>query len=198
MSIGSNIKKYRKLKGLTQEELANKIMMSKVAIQKYETGKREPRNLTISDIAKALDISVVDLYREEKELTVEDVVQAKEIETLDENTDLIKIIKKYKEETGITYVKLAENIGIAKSTLEDIVYGIRPGKNSTRQVIYDYIMKNNYENKILNLYRKRINVNRILAIHKTMHRLLGLIYIVELTNKNDDIIYEVLLEREIS
>lgn len=198
MTIGSNIKKYRKLKGLTQEELANKIMMSKVAIQKYETGKREPRNLTVSDIAKALDISVVDLYREENKVTLKDIIQAKEIESLDENTDLIKIIKKYKEETGITYVKLAENIGIAKSTLEDIVYGIRPGKDSTRQAIYDYIMKNNYENKIINLYRKRINVNRILAIHKTMHRLLGLIYIVELIDKNNNIIYEVLLEREIS
>ena len=196
MSLGDNIKKYRKLKGLTQEELANKIMMSKVAIQKYETGKREPRNLTVSDIAKALDISVVDLYREDKE-SIEDIIQAKEIELMDSRTNLAKIIKDYKEELGISYVKLAEKIGVAKSTLEDIAYGIRPGKDSTREKIYNYIMKNNYENKIVNLYRKRINVNKILAIHKTIHRLLGIIYIVELTDKNDNIIYEVLLEREV-
>lgn len=196
MSLGDNIKKYRKLKGLTQEELANKIMMSKVAIQKYETGKREPRNLTVSDIAKALDISVVDLYREDKE-SIEDIIQAKEIELMDSRTNLAKIIKDYKEELGISYVKLAEKIGVAKSTLEDIAYGVRPGKDSTREKIYNYIMKNNYENKIVNLYRKRINVNKILAIHKTIHRLLGIIYIVELTDKNDNIIYEVLLEREV-
>ena len=196
MSLGDNIKKYRKLKGLTQEELANKIMMSKVAIQKYETGKREPRNLTVSDIAKALDISVVDLYREDKE-SIEYIIQAKEIEPMDSRTNLAKIIKDYKEELGISYVKLAKKIGVAKSTLEDIAYGIRPGKDSTREKIYNYIMKNNYENKIVNLYRKRINVNKILAIHKTIHRLLGIIYIVELTDKNDNIIYEVLLEREV-
>ena len=196
MSLGDNIKKYRKLKGLTQEELANKIMMSKVAIQKYETGKREPRNLTVSDIAKALDISVVDLYREDKE-SIEYIIQAKEIEPMDSRTNLAKIIKDYKEELGISYVKFAKIIVVAKSTLEDIAYGIRPGKDSTREKIYNYIMKNNYENKIVNLYRKRINVNKILAIHKTIHRLLGIIYIVELTDKNDNIIYEVLLEREV-
>lgn len=39
MTIGDRIKYYRKMAGLTQEELALKIGTQKQAINKYETGK---------------------------------------------------------------------------------------------------------------------------------------------------------------
>lgn len=198
MSVGSNIRRIRKIKGFTQKELASKIDMSIVAIQKYETGKREPKNIIVSNIAKALNVSVLDLYKEEVE-SIEDTVQAKEIELMNSNTNLVKMIKDYKEKLGISYPKLAEKIGVAKSTLEDIAYGIRPGKDSTREKIYNYITTNDYNNRILNLYRdnKRKDIKRIIAIHKTMHRLLGLVYVIELIDKDDNLIYEVLLEREV-
>lgn len=198
MSIGSNIKRYRKIKGLTQEQLANKIGMSKVAIQKYETEKREPKNIIVSDIAKALNVSVVDLYKEDVE-SIEDIVQAKEIEQIDVNTDLAKIIRNYRDKSGISYTRLADKIGVSKKTIEDIVYGIRPGKDSTREKIYNYIVTNDYRNRIVNLYSKerRDDIKRIVAIHKTVHRLLGLLYVVELIDKKDNVLYEVLLEREV-
>lgn len=194
MSIGSNIKRYRKLKGLTQEQLAIKVGLSKVAIQKYETNKREPKNIIVSKIAEVLNVSTIDLY---KDKSIEDVVQAKEIIPIDNHTDLVKIIKDYKYGLGISYKTLAERIGISSSTLEDIVYGIRPGKDNTREKIYNYIMSNDSSSKILNMYREKENIKRILSINKTIHKLLGPMYVVELVNKDDNIAYEVLLEREV-
>lgn len=201
MTIGSNIKRYRKLKGLTQKELANKVGLSIVTIQKYETGKREPKNIIIKNIADALNISSVDLYKENKDINFEESIKYKNIETIsmDTNIDLIAMIKKFREESGITYKDLAKKIGVSKSVLEDIVYGIRPGKDKTRKLIYKYIEENSKENRILNLYRseEKSYIKRILAINKSIHKLLGTMYIIELMNREDNIIYEVLLEREI-
>ncbi len=54
--IGANIKKYRKEKGLTQDQLAKKIHKSKSVLQKYENGVTAPSLEIISDIAKELGI----------------------------------------------------------------------------------------------------------------------------------------------
>lgn len=61
MSIGYNIKKYRNLKGYRLIDLAEKVNLSKQAISLYERGVREPKLDTLNNIAKALDVEVVDL-----------------------------------------------------------------------------------------------------------------------------------------
>lgn len=109
------------------------------------------------------------------------------------NTDLVCMIKTYKEETGLSYPKIAERIGISKTTLEDIVYGIRNGKESTRQKIYNYLIKNTYREKILDKYKDKT----VVGIHKAIHDILGLMYIVEII-EDENIVYEVLLEREVN
>lgn len=109
--------------------------------------------------------------------------------------ELVELIKAYKEETGLPYIILAERIGISKTTLEDIVYGIREGKESTREKIYNYISRNNYEGRIKERYK---NNYKIIEINKSIHNLLGLMYIVTLYSEEEDkIIYKVLLEKEI-
>lgn len=67
MKTGELIKKYRKEKKITQQELANLINKSKSTIEKYESNKIEsiPVN-TLIDISKALGINSMDLI-EEKE-----------------------------------------------------------------------------------------------------------------------------------
>ena len=63
--VGQNIKKQRKLKGLTQLELANKTFFSYEFIRKIES-KSACRNTfsldTVSKIANALDINVQILF----------------------------------------------------------------------------------------------------------------------------------------
>lgn len=61
MNLGENIKKYRKQKGLTQKELASKVGVTASTITKYEKGDLQPNLDTIKEIAKALDISYVEI-----------------------------------------------------------------------------------------------------------------------------------------
>ncbi|MVX58203.1 helix-turn-helix domain-containing protein [Streptococcus danieliae] len=60
--IGSKIKEYRKLRGLTQKELAQKIKMGDTTIANYEKGFRSPKKDTMFALANAFDISIDDLF----------------------------------------------------------------------------------------------------------------------------------------
>ena len=71
--IGLNIKKYRKEKGLTQEDLANKIGKSKSTIEKYENGSVLPSIFNVAKIAIVLGISNTDIIGEVEEYTGSDV-----------------------------------------------------------------------------------------------------------------------------
>lgn len=62
MTIGKNIQFYRKKKGLSQKELAEKVGKSTGTIQQYELNKREPKFEFVSDIAKVLDVEPYKLY----------------------------------------------------------------------------------------------------------------------------------------
>jgi transcriptional regulator with XRE-family HTH domain len=55
-AIGSEIKKLRNEKGLTQEELAFKCGVSTRTIQRIESGEVDARNYTLHQIAEALEV----------------------------------------------------------------------------------------------------------------------------------------------
>ena len=67
--IASNIRKYRKAKGFTQEQLALYTELSYVFIRRIETGngKFGFSVNTLYKIATVLEVSIDDLIREEKE-----------------------------------------------------------------------------------------------------------------------------------
>lgn len=60
--IGNKIKEYRKLKGLTQKELAKAVGMGDTTIANYEKGLRTPKKNTLFKLANAFDISIDDLF----------------------------------------------------------------------------------------------------------------------------------------
>lgn len=60
--IGNKIKEYRKLKGLTQKELARAVGMGDTTIANYEKGLRTPKKNTLFKLANAFDISIDDLF----------------------------------------------------------------------------------------------------------------------------------------
>ncbi|MGG3893138.1 transcriptional repressor LexA [Geobacillus stearothermophilus] len=60
--IGKNIEKYRKLKGISAEELGNRVGLTKKTIRRYETGEIRIINDRVLAIADALDIDPADLY----------------------------------------------------------------------------------------------------------------------------------------
>lgn len=58
---GKTIKELREKRGLTQRELAERILVSDKAVSKWETGKGLPDIGIIEDLAKALGTSVAEL-----------------------------------------------------------------------------------------------------------------------------------------
>lgn len=56
MNYGKAIKKYRVDRRLTQQQLADKVGVSQVAIGYYEAGTREPDITTVKNIANILDV----------------------------------------------------------------------------------------------------------------------------------------------
>jgi transcriptional regulator with XRE-family HTH domain len=59
--IGDNIRTYRKEKGWSQDELAQKSGLSKISIGNYERGNRCPTLDTLQKIADALNILLSEL-----------------------------------------------------------------------------------------------------------------------------------------
>lgn len=63
IDIGENIREIRKLKGMTQKELGNKLGISQSAINQFENNKTDPKLQTIEKIAIALEVSMYDILK---------------------------------------------------------------------------------------------------------------------------------------
>jgi len=73
MQIGEVIKMHRKEKGLTQEEIANRLGVTAPAVNKWENGNSIPDVMLLSPIARLLDITIDTLLSHEKGLTEKEV-----------------------------------------------------------------------------------------------------------------------------
>ncbi len=65
--IGEKIKQYRVLKGLTQEELADRTELSKGFISQVERDLTSPSIATLMDILQSLGVSLSEFFNEEQE-----------------------------------------------------------------------------------------------------------------------------------
>lgn len=61
MTVGENIKRIRKEKGLTQKKLGELCNIDEANIRKYENGKQKPKIETLQKIATALDVPIIEL-----------------------------------------------------------------------------------------------------------------------------------------
>ena len=73
MEISEVIRKYRKAKGLTQEEMASYLGVSTSAVNKWENGNTMPDLTLIAPIARLLDVSLNELLSFQEELTEKEV-----------------------------------------------------------------------------------------------------------------------------
>lgn len=73
MQIGEIIRKYRKEKNMTQEEMANRLGVTAPAVNKWENGNTMPDILLLSPIARLLGISLDTLLSFREELTKEEI-----------------------------------------------------------------------------------------------------------------------------
>ena len=67
-NIGLNLRRLRLMRNLSQEELAQKIGITRTAYIRLENGTTQPRTSTLQAIAKALDVKPADLLQPPMEL----------------------------------------------------------------------------------------------------------------------------------
>jgi len=65
--VGSNIKKFRKLKKMSQQELADKLELMAIYVCRGSISRIEDKSRTVTDIelygiAKVLDVEINELY----------------------------------------------------------------------------------------------------------------------------------------
>lgn len=61
MNFGENLLKYRKMKGFTQEVMADKLQISRQSVSKWENGEAIPDLYKIIKISEILDVSIDEL-----------------------------------------------------------------------------------------------------------------------------------------
>lgn len=104
MNIGENLKRIRKIKGLTQDNLSELTKISITSIQRYESGKRQPTIESIDKFAEALGVSVFELLDnkyDKAEYELEEVLN-------NHDNLLLEKLKRYYEQKKWEY----ENIDI--------------------------------------------------------------------------------------
>ena len=75
MSVGEVIKRYRKSKHLTQEEMASRLGVTAPAVNKWEKGNALPDVALLAPIARLLGITTDELLSFKDELTDEEINQ---------------------------------------------------------------------------------------------------------------------------
>lgn len=71
MEFNEKIQQLRKSKGLTQEELADYLYVSRTAISKWESGRGYPNIESLRAIAKFFSVSIDDLLSGEEVLILQ-------------------------------------------------------------------------------------------------------------------------------
>ena len=61
--MGARIRRLRKAKGMSQQDVADKAGLTRVFITRVEAGQQDPSLSTINAIARALDVSAAELMK---------------------------------------------------------------------------------------------------------------------------------------
>ncbi len=107
MKIGKKIKELRTKYNLTQEELANRLELTKGYISQLENDLTEPSISTLEDIVLALGTNLSDFFNDEKEENK--VIYKKEDYFVKEKCEIILIACRIKGTTKDAVINLRNN-----------------------------------------------------------------------------------------
>jgi transcriptional regulator with XRE-family HTH domain len=85
---------WRLAKGLTQEQLADRLGTSHVTVSRWETGKRQPNLNAQEAIAEAMGIEAVDLRRHPEQPSADELLRGQPPEIIDQAMKLIRAIRR--------------------------------------------------------------------------------------------------------
>ena len=101
--IGNRIRKYRKESGLTQEQLAEKIDVSKSRVSNWEQGINRPDADIIGNICRALNVSprdLLDVHLTDDELNAHEKKVIKAYRTKEDLQQAVDILLGIDEDTA--------------------------------------------------------------------------------------------------
>lgn len=64
MSIGTKVKRFREVRGLSQDELALRLDVAQSTISSIESDKNVPNSLLLNKIARELEVDINELLNE--------------------------------------------------------------------------------------------------------------------------------------
>lgn len=88
--IGDKIKSLRKEKGLTQQQLADKLNISRNSLINYENNRRTPSIRKIKKIAEVLGVSYSEIIFDNEKITLSEIVKFDDIENTNVYISLIE------------------------------------------------------------------------------------------------------------
>ena len=119
------MRKFRKTRGMTQEELAKNSNLSTMSIRRYESGERIVTDEALQRIANALEISIYEL----KGLSDVEAFKAELNDSIDMTILEMKIHKKF----GIP-------LDVAKKIAEEIAYLLQNNLRSDVEAVYHQLL----------------------------------------------------------
>ena len=116
MHIGEQIKRIRTAKGLSQKEVIVSAGLDKAQYSRLENGKTDPYFSTIEKIAKALGISLAELFVSSDEL--------KEVHSLDKSVmEKVSLIESLADEEKQTIYNMLDAF-VGKKKLKDTLSNV--------------------------------------------------------------------------
>lgn len=115
------LKKLRKEKGLTQQEVADFFGINQPVYQKWESGNRKPTYENLSMLACIFDVSIDFLLSEYSEISKERYLKFKR-----ENMSIFpQRLKELRKEKGYTQQQIADEIGVNRGSYSNWEKGKR-------------------------------------------------------------------------
>ena len=148
MEIGNKINQLRKLSGMTQEQLAEKLNVSRQTISKWESDSTSPDLESIVKISRICHVSLDDLLKEG---------EAGVANKIDEQITLEDLMKINLHNRKMTLLLISGLIFIMVSILNfAYVIALQSTTLSTQYMLYRYIVTGQYENAPIDYMRLMI------------------------------------------
>lgn len=210
-NIGKIIKKYRLMNNLTQEELGNKMYVTKQAVSKWENGKTLPDIVTIKKLSEILSISNEEILGESVKQTKHykkwvriliPIVLISIIVMLFFVFDGVGFIQR-RTQSGTAMVLLRENGVVVKAEDYKIIgpVKLKPGQNGYsfdidygevkgsiitpkgKEIEFGFVNTNNWHNVQIN-----ININNDFVSQSVIYKTDDdIIKVIETNNKFDEV-----------
>ena len=153
MNTGEKISKIRKMSGMTQEELAEKMNVSRQTISKWEKGTSSPDLESAVAFCELFQISLDDFMKGDKAMKKEEKISLQDMMKINQRTQKKTILLL----SGLFFLVIGIMAGLFITTLSSTT-------DSIEYILYRYIATGQYEYAPVNYWRVMLPVISLIGI----------------------------------